>query len=109
MISHLLSAQFVWHLRIKNLPTAAFAIRELYKYSELVTMNEDSTENWIALIKSEEDLSREISYTTFKGEPFSNTIQDIMIHVVNHCTYHRAAIRLEGNNPPKTDYILFKR
>lgn len=46
-------------------------------------------------------------------EQSSPKIKDIMFHIVNHSTYHRAQIATElkdhGIEPLKTDYILYKR
>jgi uncharacterized damage-inducible protein DinB len=48
-----------------------------------------------------------------KGEKFANTIKDIVVHVINHSTYHRAQIaqlvKQSGGEPAKTDYIVYQR
>jgi len=57
----------------------------------------------------EEDLSRRVDYTNSQGERWSNTIEDILTHVVLHGTYHRGQIativRQSGETPAYTDYI----
>jgi uncharacterized damage-inducible protein DinB len=64
-------------------------------------------------ILRERDPSTLISYQNTKGRSFENTIQDILIHVVNHGTYHRgqiaALLASAGVNPPVTDFIAYKR
>lgn len=44
---------------------------------------------------------------------FTNTIGDILFHIVNHSTYHRGQIasdfRESDIEPLNTDYIMFKR
>jgi uncharacterized damage-inducible protein DinB len=54
-----------------------------------------------------------VEYTNTKGEKFANTRQDILLHVVNHSTYHRgqiaSALKHAGIDPPTTDYIFYKR
>jgi len=54
-----------------------------------------------------------IKYTTSAGTYFETSVQDILLHVFNHGTYHRAQIAKEmklHNLPPiNTDYIMFVR
>ena len=61
----------------------------------------------------EENLDKLISYQNSSGKIFSNKLSDILLHLFNHGTHHRAQISLllRQNNivPPKTDYIFYKR
>jgi uncharacterized damage-inducible protein DinB len=58
---------------------------------------------------TEDRLSERISYTNSKGEPWTSTTGDILMHVVIHAGYHRGQIALElrraGVTPPYTDFI----
>lgn len=60
-----------------------------------------------------EDLSREVSYRTLTGEPYTSTLGDILLHLILHGTYHRGQIatflRTSGTTPPGTDFIQFAR
>ncbi len=44
---------------------------------------------------------------------FTNVIQDVLFHFINHSTYHRGQIAIQmkeaGLEPIATDYIFFKR
>jgi uncharacterized damage-inducible protein DinB len=54
-------------------------------------------------------LFRPIAYTNTKGEPWTNTVGDILTHVVLHSAYHRgqiaAGLRASGQPPAYTDFI----
>jgi uncharacterized damage-inducible protein DinB len=82
---------------------------------DLIALSTKSTEYWLKFIDeiNEEELSKEISYVNSKGEKFTNTIQQIMTHVINHSTYHRAqvaaAVRQLGHSPAVSDYIVYCR
>ncbi|TNF76236.1 MAG: damage-inducible protein DinB, partial [Bacteroidetes bacterium] len=56
---------------------------------------------------------RRIIYENTEGRSFSNTLQDILFHIVNHSTHHRGQITMDfrknGMDPPLLDYILYKR
>jgi uncharacterized damage-inducible protein DinB len=50
-------------------------------------------------------------FTTRKGARFELLFHDIVLHMINHGTYHRGQIanmiRIQGEKPVATDYLLF--
>jgi uncharacterized damage-inducible protein DinB len=52
-----------------------------------------------------------VRYVNVKGETWSYPLRDMLVHVVNHSTYHRgqvaAMLRQLGKTPQSTDYLLF--
>ena len=54
-------------------------------------------------------LAESIAYINTKGESWTNTVQDILTHVVVHSAYHRGQIasdlRAAGHTPAYTDFI----
>jgi uncharacterized damage-inducible protein DinB len=61
----------------------------------------------------ESDADLPLSFKTFKGDPDTRPLGDLMRHVINHATYHRGQVvtmlRQLGKTPPSTDYIRFLR
>ena len=59
------------------------------------------------------DLNFNVIYTTFQDDKLENKASDILFHMVNHSTYHRAQIatlfRRNNIQPPITDYIVLNR
>lgn len=111
LVSHILNAHHIWIARINKVP-ADVMVWEVHDLSMLAAMDKVNYE------KSLEVLNREIwnqvvDYNNSRGEPFSNTVRDILFHVINHSTYHRAQIatelKLAGIEPLNTDYIFYKR
>jgi uncharacterized damage-inducible protein DinB len=70
---------------------------------------------WQAFIKAatQSDLDGLCNYHDLKGNPWTNTLWEILIHVVNHSTHHRgqvaAFMRASGTTPPPLDYIAYVR
>ena len=62
-----------------------------------------------AMPSKPEGLSRPVSYTNSKGEPWTSTVGEILTHLVIHSAYHRGQIasdlRAAGREPAYTDYI----
>jgi uncharacterized damage-inducible protein DinB len=72
-------------------------------------------ERWIACagaLKSQTAES-EISYLTFKGDPYTTPVWQVILHVVNHGTHHRGQaagfLRSLGKTPPVLDLTYYYR
>ncbi|MGH7481166.1 MAG: DinB family protein [Longimicrobiales bacterium] len=61
----------------------------------------------------EANVSRMIKYRTTKRELFSQPLDRLIRHVVNHATYHRGQVvtmlRQLGASAPATDFVLYDR
>ena len=66
---------------------------------------------WMRCLEALDDEALEdgVAYRNSKGEFWTSTVTDILMHVVLHAAYHRgqiaAAIREAGGTPAYTDYI----
>jgi uncharacterized damage-inducible protein DinB len=113
LLSHLLRAQSIWWGRVTQSEAASL---ELWATDDLDTCAERSavsTERWLDVVQSADDLTQPVRYQNTSGRTFENELQEIAHHVVNHSTHHRAQIaqqiRRAGAEPPATDYIFFVR
>jgi uncharacterized damage-inducible protein DinB len=114
LLSHIVAAQTIWLNRIleRNIYANPW---EKHTISESISQSTTITTEWINLLESfkDKDLERRVEYKNTKGEKFTNTIKDIIIHVINHSTYHRAQIaqgvKALGGKPAVTDYIVYQR
>ncbi len=113
LMGHILAAQFLWLHRIKGLPAPDVKLWGSYSLPDLNTMNEKIARQWIDFVESNEQFDRVLSYTNYTGQPFTNNVEMIMIHLVNHSSYHRAQVamllRQLGYEPVNTDFITYDR
>jgi uncharacterized damage-inducible protein DinB len=113
IIGHIVAAQFLWLHRIKGLPPAEVKLWGEYDLLQLVKMAEDSGRLWLEFIEGTDDFNRELTYLNYTGDPYINNVEMIMIHLVNHSTYHRGQIALllrqEKFEPINTDFITYDR
>jgi uncharacterized damage-inducible protein DinB len=111
LISHIINAQHVWNCRILR-NQQQLGIWDVHSLDALkvVDIANHAASNHIV---DQYELNDLLHYTNSKGEPFSNSIRDILFHVVNHSTYHRAQIASDmkqaGMESLITDYIFYKR
>jgi len=109
--SHILNAHRVWNSRI--LPVEEkFGVWQMHDVNALTGIDRTNYKDSIKILDHEK-LGTGIKYLTSKGEPFTNNIEDILFHIINHSTYHRGQIAVDfrdhGLEPIVTDYIFYKR
>jgi uncharacterized damage-inducible protein DinB len=113
LMGHIVAAQFLWLHRIKGLPPPDVKLWGTYTLEQLVDMAEDAGKKWLDFVESADNFDRELTYTNYVNEPYTNNVEMIMIHLVNHSSYHRAQIamllRQKGFEPINTDFITYDR
>jgi uncharacterized damage-inducible protein DinB len=112
VLKHLIWAEKVWLGRVK--PNVVAMMRDVTP-SELVEEWENVTRQWVEVVQnaSEADFDTVIEYSDTKGNAYSNTLFEIILHFVDHSTYHVGqmmnAIRAFGLEPVSTNYIHYLR
>jgi uncharacterized damage-inducible protein DinB len=113
LMGHVLAAQYLWLHRIKGLPPANVKLWGEYKLDQLITMADDAGKKWLEFIEGTDNFDRMLTYTNYVNEPYTNNVENIMIHLVNHSSYHRAQVamllRQKGLEPINTDFITYDR
>lgn len=113
LMGHIVAAQFLWLHRIEGLPPAKVLLWGEYELEKVTSMAEEVGKLWLEFIESADSFNRELSYTNYVGDPYTQNVETIMIHLVNHSSYHRAQIamllRQKGFEPVNTDFITYDR
>lgn len=114
LMSHVLGAQRVWLARLEGrpMPPDAFEPRPA---AECAVIQQVLEAAWITLLGSMDDaaFARAMDYRNLKGDAFTNTVEDILTHVLYHGMYHRgqiaATLKADGVPVPGTDRITWAR
>ena len=111
LIGHTLNAQNIWNHRILNSdPTQE--VWDTFEISELQKINNENHDLSLEVIEKL-NLRSTIHYKNTEGKQFSNKVNDILYHIINHSTYHRgqliSELKSHGVTPITTDFIFYKR
>jgi uncharacterized damage-inducible protein DinB len=113
IMGHIVAAQFLWLHRIKELPAPDIKLWGNYSLTQLRKLSEEASAMWLDFVNSQQTFSKELSYTNYVGDAYTNNVETIMIHLVNHSSYHRGQIALllrqHGYEPVNTDFITYDR
>lgn len=113
LLSHMMNTQYIWLARIKGI-VPAMGVWDDHSLEICKSLHEESSFNLKKEIEIHaHDLQQMITYKNSTGNTYENSINDILLHIFNHGTYHRAQIatdsRINGLKPVNTDYIAFVR
>jgi uncharacterized damage-inducible protein DinB len=109
-MAHIVGSEYVWLARLReeaptvgvwpdfDLATCAARLPELAS----------DWSHWLETLDAE-SLGEGVGYRNTKGEFWTSTMGDILMHVVLHSAYHRgqiaSAVRAGGEDPAYTDFI----
>lgn len=114
---HILSAQSIWRKRCQegispSNPLVEDAFPTLAVLRERWSEEERAMAAFLASL-TDADLQRTIHYRTTKGAPYEDPLWQLLLHVINHGTQHRAeaAVMLtqQSRSPGNVDLIVFLR
>jgi uncharacterized damage-inducible protein DinB len=114
LYSHILGAEAVWLARLSGRQPDV-AVWPSLSLDEAATLAERNANDFDALLSSlaSQETERTIVYRNSAGREFADTIEDILLHVALHGSYHRGQVSLVvrggGGEPAPTDYIAFVR
>ena len=113
---HIYQADAIWWDRLMGAPTA-----NLDRYAPPPEFA-DFSKKWLAILdayivwgekQTRAEWDRIAAYHNTKGEPFDSPVWQIVLHVVNHASYHRGQVttmlRQLGRTPAGTDLIAYYR
>jgi uncharacterized damage-inducible protein DinB len=114
-LAHVLGAEQLWLSRFLGVPRERLPSQEDFPTCEVLRASfEDfwpQLEFFLASL-TEEQLAAEFTWTSLEGENRTAPFRQVLLHVVNHSSYHRgqvvAQLRQLGHQPPSTDLVYWR-
>lgn len=110
IFSHSINAHQLWNARIMG--RKGLGVFQRHELHHCKAWNKQNYFDTIDIIESH-NLDQAVAYKNSQGEPYSNTIEQILFHISNHFSHHRGQLvqlmRKSGMELPVTDYIFYKR
>ena len=114
LLVHMLAAQSLWLERFRGAsPTKAEGLDELPARMDVEQrwpLVHAAMLDWVAH-QSPSSLARNVTYRNTRGEQFSLPLASLMMHVIDHATYHRGQlstmIKRAGGKPQYVSFQLY--
>lgn len=114
-LAHLLAAETVWLRRLETGDSSGLEIWPELSIEECERRLAENVAGYRAFLEelTEEELDRVVTYQNSKGVEFHTPVDEILLHVFLHGSYHRGQVAMRirdgGHEPVNTDYITFVR
>jgi len=113
-VVHLVSAQWIWLSRWTGESPKAMLAATDYPTQASIREKWESLAGQLAGFVAEQtpsSLAAPVNYKNLKGEPMAFPLGQLMLHAVNHSTYHRGQvttlIRQLGAQPLSSDLVVY--
>ena len=113
-VVHVVSAQWIWISRWKGeVPKGMWNAADYPTQASIREKSEALAKDLAAFVaaQTEESLAAPLAYKNLKGDSFSYPLGQLMLHTVNHSTYHRGQvttlIRQLGAQPLSSDLVVY--
>lgn len=115
-ISHIIGSEWIWLQRWigkkPNAPPDWYNTPSINTLSEKLNEIESERQKFLSGL-NDQDLGKLLYYTLLSGKAQQNTLQETLLHAINHSTYHRGQLatlfRQVNETPPSTDLITYYR
>ena len=110
LLAHILAAEHLWLARLEQ-QTQQLPVWPDFTLSQCERHARRLAGLWTNYCEpqTDESIASKVDYTNTRGEPWSNSVAEILTHVVMHSSYHRGQIatliRSAHLEPPYTDFI----
>lgn len=114
---HIADAETLWLLRLQG-QSLSFAPNKNFAgtFNDARNISSKASEDFLHFVKAqpEDFFEKNTTYQRISGEPFTNLNSDIILHCMNHSSYHRGQVitmlrEVGVTNLKPTDYIIFRR
>ncbi|WP_168121495.1 DinB family protein [Paenibacillus sp. HB172176] len=113
VFGHIYDIDISWFNRLIGSSLPAIGATTFGTVSEAKHELDNLHETVAEFLAEQSDMDRIIAYRNTEGKSFENTLKDLMLHMVNHGTYHRGNVAVmlseAGCKGLSTDYIYYLR
>ena len=113
---HILWVDHLWLARLHGSPPPPQPEPDRYPDAAALRLEwEPLLQRWVTTASqwTDAELAQVVRYHNSEGRDCESTVQQIVLHLVNHDTYHRGQLahrmRALGIQPPATDLIVYTR
>jgi uncharacterized damage-inducible protein DinB len=115
ILAHLLVTEKEYFERLFDKDSTGFDFWQKLNLEDCEKLINEISEKYKRVLESrtEADLNSTANYKTSEGVAYTNTLRELLTHVLLHSSIHRGNIivklREEGYVPPKIDYVIHLR
>lgn len=112
LFSHILNAHHIWNARILQ-NKSVYGVWQDHAIETWTDIHYENQRSSFEILSNTDNFEKRIDYENSEGRLFTNTVQEMIFHIINHSTNHRGQIAVDlrnhGITPIALDYVHYKR
>ncbi|TLP75883.1 DinB family protein [Maribacter sp. ACAM166] len=112
LFSHILNAHDIWNARILG-KASGYKVWQEHDVKNWADIHYENQRSSFEIMSNADEFDKRIDYENSEGRIFTNTLQEMLFHIINHSTNHRGQIAVDFRNngitPIGLDYVHYKR
>lgn len=112
LFSHILNTHHRWNAKLTD-KKAEYELHQIHEIKDWGDIHYENQRSSFEITTNADDFEKRIDYDNADGRLFTNTVQDILFHIINHSTHHRGQMAMDfrqnGIEPLQLDYVFYKR
>ncbi|MEP3208266.1 MAG: DinB family protein [Maribacter sp.] len=112
LFSHVLNVHHRWNAVLSG-KAPEYEANQIHSIREWGDIHYENQRSSFEITTTTDDFEKRIDYENDEGRLFTNTVQDMLFHIINHSTHHRGQIAIDfrknGLEPLQLDYVFYKR
>lgn len=112
LFSHILNVHHRWNAVLQG-TDPQYDPAQIHEVSAWPDIHYENQRSSFEIMRNAEDFEKRFDYENTDDRGFTNTLQDVLFHIINHSAHHRGQIlmdfRANGITPLDLDYIAYKR
>jgi uncharacterized damage-inducible protein DinB len=112
LFSHILNVHHRWNAVLTG-KKPEYEVNQIHDVKVWGDIHYENQRSSFEITTNVDDFDKRLDYENSEGRLFTNTVQDLLFHIINHSTHHRGQIavdfRQNGLEPFQLDYVYYKR
>lgn len=107
LFNHILNTHHIWNHRLLG-QAPEFSAGDTHSKNDWADLHYENQRASFEITSNTEDFGKRLDYENTEGRLYTNTVQDMLFHIINHASQHRGRLPPSSRKPiyPSSYWII---